>query len=99
MELLFAVLGGILIGLFAHVVVPVRGTRGAVLAPAIGGIAAAVLWEVLIWSAWSPSDAWMWIVTFVVSALAAIGVAWGLGVRRDRSDTAFFTRMSTSDAR
>ncbi len=93
MELLFAVLGGVLLGAVVHVVVPLRGSRGTLLTAAVGGIAAAVLWEALTWAGWSPGATWIWVVALLGSGLVAAAVAWLLGRRRDAADTAHYERV------
>ncbi|WIB66691.1 hypothetical protein DEI93_12040 [Curtobacterium sp. MCBD17_035] len=95
MELLFAVLGGILTGLFAQIVVPWHVTRGVFLAPAVGGAVAAVLWEALTWAGWSYGQPWIWVVTLVVAGVVALATAWSVGRRRERADAAFFERLRT----
>ena len=48
MELLFIALAGVIIGLAGRYLLPWRATHGAALLPAIGGIAAMVLWVALL---------------------------------------------------
>ncbi|PZE82412.1 hypothetical protein [Curtobacterium sp. MCBD17_032] len=93
MELLFAVLGGILLGAVAHVVVPRRTTRGVLVAPAVGGIAAAVLWEALTWAGWPYDGTWIWVVALLGSAAVALVVAVVLGRRRTAADEAHYERL------
>ena len=93
MELLFAVLGGVLLGAVVHVVVPWRGSRGALLTASVGGIAAAVLWEALTWAGWSPGATWIWVVALLGSGLVAAVVAWVLGRRRNADDAAHYERV------
>lgn len=93
MELLFAVLGGVLLGAVVHVVVPWRGGRGTLLTAAVGGIAAAVLWEALTWAGWSYGATWIWVVALLGAGLVAAVVAWVLGRRRDAADTAHYERV------
>ncbi|MDQ1514009.1 MAG: hypothetical protein QOC59_1851, partial [Microbacteriaceae bacterium] len=50
MELLFVVLLGALLGLLGRGVLPGRKQVGAVLLPAIGGSAAAVIWAAGTWA-------------------------------------------------
>ncbi|MDY1003388.1 hypothetical protein [Curtobacterium sp. CFBP9011] len=93
MELLFAVLGGILLGAVAHVVVPWRTTRGVLIGPVVGGIVAAVLWEALTWAGWSYGGTWIWVVALVAAAAAALVVEVVLGRRRTAADDAHYERM------
>ena len=93
MELLFAVLGGILLGAVAHVVVPLRTTRGALVGPAAGGIVAAVLWEVLTWAGWRYDGTWIWVVALLGAAAVALVVEVLLGRRRTAADEAQNQRL------
>jgi uncharacterized membrane protein YeaQ/YmgE (transglycosylase-associated protein family) len=93
-ELIFAVLGGILVGAVAHVVLPWRAFRGVLLAPAIGGIVAAVLWEALTWAGWPYGGTWIWVVTLVGAGVVALLVEWVTGPRRVRSDDEFYARSA-----
>lgn len=98
MELLFVVLGGLIIGAIAHVVVPWRSSRGALLGPVVGGIVAAVLWEALTWAGWKYDATWIWVVAFVGSAVVAVVVEWFLGRRRTAEDEAYYERVKAQGA-
>ncbi len=98
MELLFAVLGGLIAGAVAHVVVPWRSTRGALLGPAVGGIVAAVVWEALTWAGWRYDGGWIWVTALVGAGVVAVVAEWVLGRRRTASDEAFFERARTERA-
>jgi len=91
-ELLFAVLGGIVLGAVAHVVVPWRSTRGALLGPVVGGVVAAVAWEALTWAGWRYDGTWIWVVALIGAGVVAAVTEWVLGTRRARADEAFFER-------
>ncbi|MBT2501481.1 hypothetical protein [Curtobacterium sp. ISL-83] len=98
MELLFAVLGGILIGAVAHVVLPWHGTRGVLVGPSVGGTAAAVLWEALTWAGWRYDGGWIWVVALVGAGVVALVVEWVLGRRRAAQDSDFFERLKAQGA-
>jgi len=74
MELLFAVLGGAVLGFIFHYALPGADTRGAALSGTVGAAIAAVVWEALVWSGWRSSDGWMWVWTLVISGLSAAAV-------------------------
>ncbi|QWS32410.1 hypothetical protein [Curtobacterium aetherium] len=93
MELLFAVLGGILLGAVAHVVVPWRTTRGVLIGPVVGGIVAAVLWEALTWAGWPYDGTWIWVVALLGSGSVALVVEVVLGRRRTAADEAHYERL------
>ncbi|MFZ6991041.1 hypothetical protein ACO0E1_04055 [Curtobacterium sp. RRHDQ66] len=98
MELLFAVLGGIICGAIAHVILPWHSTRGQLLGPAVGGITAAVLWEVLTWAGWRYDATWIWVVALVGAGVVALLVEWLLGRSRTTKDTAFYEQVKARGA-
>lgn len=69
MELLFVVLGGAIIGLAGRYFLPNRHTHGSVLVPAIGVIAASVLWVALTWAGLKWNGGWIWWITLLGTAL------------------------------
>lgn len=99
MELLFAVLGGIICGAVAHVVLPWRSTRGQLLGPAVGGMSAAVLWELLTWLGWPYDGTWIWVVALLGSGAVALAVAWLLGRRRTAHDDAYYEAAKNRGSR
>ncbi|GAA3339777.1 hypothetical protein GCM10017714_16820 [Curtobacterium pusillum] len=98
MELLFAVLGGLIVGAIAHVVVPWRSSRGSLLGPAVGGIVAAVLWEALTWAGWQYDATWIWVVALVGAGVVALVTEWVLGKRRTAADAAYYERVKAQGA-
>ena len=79
MELLFIALGGALLGLGARYLLPNRHTHGAVLIPALGVIAATVLWVALTWAGLKWDGGWIWWITLVGTAVivAAVDIVVG----------------------
>ncbi|MBT1665033.1 hypothetical protein [Curtobacterium flaccumfaciens] len=98
MELLFAVLGGVIIGAVAHVILPWRSNRGVLVGPAVGGIAAAVLWEALTWAGWQYDGTWIWVVALVGSGVVVLVVEWLLGTQRDKRDAEYYEQLKTRGA-
>ena len=98
MELLFVVLGGLIAGAIAHVVLPWRSTRGSLLGPAVGGIVAAVLWEALTWAGWKYDGTWIWVVALVGSGVVALVAEWALGRRRTAADAAYYEQVKAQGA-
>ena len=98
MELLFAVLGGIIIGAVAHVILPWRSNRGVLVGPAVGGIAAAVLWEALTWAGWRYDGTWIWVVALVGSGAITLVAEWFLGTQRDKRDAEYYELLKTRGA-
>lgn len=98
---MFAGLIGIVIGLLARVVSPLREYSGALLVPAVGGITALVLWEGLTWLRVSPGmewlayDAgWIWWIVLGVTAVVSIAVAQTIGRNRKRGDDELLDRLT-----
>ena len=98
MELLFAVLGGLIAGAIAHVVVPWRSTRGALLGPVVGGVVAAVVWEALTWAGWRYDGTWIWVAALVGAGVVALVVEWVLGKRRTAADAEYHDRIAARGA-
>lgn len=98
MELLFAVLGGLICGAIAHVVLPWRSSRGSLLGPAVGGIVAAVVWEALTWAGWKYDGTWIWVIALVGAGVVALVAEWVLGKRRAAADAAYYERVATRGA-
>lgn len=99
MELLFAVLGGIICGAVAHVVLPWRSTRGQLLGPTVGGVTAAVLWEALTWAGWRYDGTWIWVVALVGAGVVALLAEWLLGRRRTAADQTYYDAVKARGGR
>ena len=93
MELLFVVLGGALLGLVAHFALPAADTRGVLLAPASAAVVAAVVWEVLLLAGLRPDGGWIWVVSLVLSGVAAIVVCRVVATTRRRRDGDLLARL------
>ena len=94
MELLFATLGGAILGLAARYSVPRRHTHGVVLVPAVGAAASAVVWVALTWLGWAWDGGWIWVAALVAGGAAAELTALWDGRSRDRADAELFERLS-----
>ncbi|GGF26708.1 hypothetical protein [Subtercola lobariae] len=99
MELLFIVLAGIIMGGVARYLFPLRETHGVVLMPAVGGITAAIIWEVLTWLNWPYDGGWIWVITLIVTALVVGITAPVLGRTRRSRDRAELTALLSRKAR
>jgi len=97
-ELLFAVLGGAILGLAARYALPRRHTYGSALAPAVGAGVAAIAWVALTWLGWAWDGAWIWVATLVVAGLASVAAVWLIGPRRERHDAELFERLARPGA-
>lgn len=93
MELLFAALGGALLGFVFHYALPGNETRGALWAAGWGTCSAVIVWEALIWAGWKSGDTWVWVVTLAVAGLTAIAATRITTVRRRESDRALLESL------
>lgn len=72
MELLFVFVIGAAIGFVARYALPGRHEHGELLVPAVAAGVAMLLWEALTWAGLAWNGGWIWIITPVASALAAV---------------------------
>jgi hypothetical protein len=70
-ELLFAALGGALLGFIFHFALPGQETRGALWSAGWGTCSAIVVWEALIWAGLKSGGGWIWVIALLVAALTA----------------------------
>ena len=96
MELLFATLGGIILGMLARYGVKNWNSHGALLVPAIGGAVAAIVWAALTWAGLKFDAGWIWVFTLVISAVVSILSAIVISRARTRSDFRLQERLSRS---
>lgn len=94
MELLFAVLGGVLIAGGIRYLFPHRHSYGVLLLPAVGGAVAAVAWAALTWLGWPFDGGWIWVASLVLPAAAGILVALALGRHRVATDDRMLQELS-----
>ncbi|BDZ44564.1 hypothetical protein [Naasia aerilata] len=88
MELLFVVLGGILLGLIARYSLPHRSTSGVLLLPALGAAVSALIWVALTWAGLKWDAGLIWWITLLATALVCGAAALRLGRSRERADAA-----------
>jgi len=94
MELFFVTVIGACIGAIARYTLPKRHAYGAFLLPAIGGIAAAVVWVALLWAGLTFDGTWIWVASIGASILAPVLVAVLLPRRREASDAQLLAKLS-----
>ncbi|CAN5228462.1 hypothetical protein BH09ACT1_BH09ACT1_06070 [soil metagenome] len=98
MELLFATLGGALLGLGARYSIKGRHAHGALLVPAIGAAVAAAVWAALTWAGWKFDAGWIWVVSLVVAGVVSVFAAVVLARSRNHADEAMFERLRRAAA-
>ena len=90
MELLFAALGGLIIGLIVRYSLPGRDRMGAILIPGTAMAAAAVIWEILTWLHMPYDGTWIWVITLGVTAIKSVLLDLWLTRRRIKHDEEAF---------
>lgn len=98
MELLFAALGGALLGFIFHYAFPAQETRGALWSAGWATCAAIVVWEVLIWLGLTPGDGWIWVIDLVVAGLTGVAATRISTVRRRASDRDLLEKLFRGEA-
>ncbi|MDF2444262.1 MAG: hypothetical protein JWR01_2465 [Subtercola sp.] len=99
MELLFVTLGGIILGLLARYLVPLRETHGVLLVPALGAASAAILWEVMTWLGLPYDGGWIWVIALGGTAVIVALVTPSLGRARRTRDRAELSALLSPSAR
>lgn len=93
MELLFVVLGGAILGAAARYTLPYRAEHGSVLIPAVGALAAAVVWVGLTWLGWRWDGGWIWVASLVIAGLVAVAIDLIVGRTRVHADADMLRRL------
>ena len=94
MELLFVTLIGAAIGIILRYLVPGRHAYGALLAPAVGGAVAAIVWSGLTWLGWKFDGGWIWVVSLAAATLAALALELILPRVRHEADARMLHQLS-----
>jgi len=98
-ELLFIALIGVIIGGVARYALPWRHTHGAALVPAVGGVAAMVLWVALTWAGLKWDAGVIWWLAVLGTAVVAVAVDVLVGRSRERADAALHAAVAQHGAR
>ena len=94
MELLFATLGGALLGLALFYALRGHDTFGALLLPSIGASTAAIAWAALTWVGLKFNGGWIWVITLVLAAVVTALLGVLLRRQRQRGDVELLGRLS-----
>lgn len=94
MELLFIALFGAIIGLAARYFLPGRSEQGSVLVPAIGTVAASIVWVALTWLGWNWAGGWIWWVSLAASAVVSVVLNLTISRRRIHADQRMLQRLA-----
>lgn len=96
MEMLFAVLGGGILGIAVRYTLRNRATHGVLLLPGVALVTAAVVWAGLTWLGWKFDGGWIWLVSLAAAAIAALIVGLIVPSSRNRSDSELGARLGVS---
>jgi hypothetical protein len=94
MELLFVVIIAAGIGAIVRYSIPGRQAYGLGLVPAVAAAVASIVWVVLLWAGFTFDGGWIWVITLVLSGLAAILVALRVPRLRAYADKRMLAELS-----
>jgi uncharacterized membrane protein YeaQ/YmgE (transglycosylase-associated protein family) len=93
MQILIALIVGAALGLAVHFLVAHRSTRGAVIGPIVGALAAGLVWTILTWAGIGTDSVWLWLSMFVAAPVVAYPVLVLLSRARVSHDAAERARL------
>lgn len=85
---MFIALAGVIVGTAGRYALPRRHTHGAALLPAVGGIAAMVLWVALTWAGLKWNGGVIWWIALIGTGVVVAAVDIAVGLLRTRTDAA-----------
>ena len=92
--MLFAVLGGIVLGIGVYFLLPDKGRYGSAVLPAIAGAVTSAVWAGLTWAGWAFDAGWIWVVSLLAGPVAAWLAGLVLARARAASDERMFEALS-----
>jgi quaternary ammonium compound-resistance protein SugE len=92
--MLFAVLGGVLLGIGVFYAMPGKDKYGVAVLPAVAGAATAVVWAGLTWAGWKFDGGWIWIVALAAGVAASALTGFVLARMRSAADEQMLQRLS-----
>lgn len=93
MQILIAIIVGAALGLAVHFQVAHRSTRGVVIAPMVGALAAGLAWMILTWAGLGIDSIWLWLSMLVAPLAVAYPVVLLLSRERVKHDAAERARL------
>ena len=92
MQILLALIAGVVLGLSAHFTVGGRDTRGVALGPVLGAVVGGLVWMALTWAGLGIDTPWIWLASFAAPLVVFPALA-GLTRVRLRRDAAERARL------
>ena len=93
MQIILALVVGAAIGLGLHFLVEGRPTRGVVVAPVTGALAAGLAWTIMTWAGIGTDSIWLWLSMLVAPAILVYPVLVALARTRVARDAAERARL------
>ena len=93
MQIILALIVGAVLGLAVHFLVAHRSTRGVVVGPALGALAAGLVWTILTWAGVGIDSVWLWLSMFVAPLVVTYPVLVLLSRVRVSHDAAERARL------
>jgi hypothetical protein len=93
MQIILAVIVGAVLGLAVHFQIGHRTTRGVVIAPVVGALAAGIAWAALTWAGLGLDNPWLWVSMLVAPLIVTYPVVILLTRARVAHDTAERARL------
>jgi hypothetical protein len=94
MEMMFALIGALAIGLSVRYSMSGRDRTGAVMIPALATATGALVWAIGIWGGLASTDPWIWLLTFALSGIVSYLVNRRVTRVRTTTDNAVFGRIA-----
>ena len=93
MQIILALVVGAAIGLGLHFLVEGRPTRGLVVAPVTGALAAGLAWTIMTWAGIGTDSIWLWLSMLVAPVILVYPVLVALARTRVARDAAERARL------
>ena len=74
MQIILALIVGAVLGIAVHFLVAHRSTRGVVIGPVLGALAAGLVWTILTWAGVGIDSVWLWLSMFVAPVVVTYPV-------------------------
>ena len=93
MQIILALVVGAAIGIGLHFLIADRSTRGIVVAPVTGALAAGLAWTIMTWAGIGTDSIWLWLSMLIAPVILVYPVLVGLSRARIARDAAERARL------